>query len=1016
MQQRFHVFTKHHFNGWYTAQVLTHPNYTTYAATLKQAREELHEVLARELALKRITTPETDTFFEPLNQHALRLELNAVQNERLVRVPMRFTLFERPLKEKDLFEIWIPRIEKTFRIFDKDNIIPWSEEIVRGFFHLRQVESLLRYQYERNERLEALEVVYHGAGRYKVKKEDEKPDDDIFAFQESNPLKEVGVNLTLEASEGRLQRAHFREKPLQQLLSVLSGHQQRSLLLIGPSGVGKSALVHELAHRIALKQVPERLHNTNIWYVTGGRIIAGMKYLGEWQERCMRIIEEVRAEQGILYIDGILEVMMSGSLRSGLNVAQMLLPFLQKDDLVVIAEATPDALAMAEQLNAPFVQTFRRFPVPAFSAQESFSILERSAQKLGKENQILFTREALQRALDILARFGDANSLPGSGIRLIEQMAHLYPPGTQKRKLHPQDAIQAFSRSSGFPEALIDPDQNLDMDAVRQFFLDRIVGQDNPVRLLSNLIMLIKASLNDPQKPLGSFLFMGPTGVGKTESVLALTEYLFRDRKRLIRLDMSEYAAHGSAMRLVGGVDGEGDLTRKIREQPFSVVLLDEIEKADPSVFDILLQVLGEGRLTDTTGSTVHFTHAIVIMTSNLGAEQKNPVGFAGRTLKGLEAHYRDAAERFFRPEFINRIDFLVPFHPLDRDSLRRIAKMMLDQAIQREGFQRREIKVQYNDELLDHLVSIGYQPRYGARPMKRAIEQTVLVPLSRRLIRRKDAQAETFELYIDQEHLAILSNRNPSTPIPLPLRTVQLQHDNLWERYLGDLRRRLQSWEETPFLLQLRQQEHPLFGRFTRFLQDLHDIEWLSKRTPSTLPPDIQADLHARAIVLDAQRLQLEWDLSVARWLPSSPPTACSLFLHSPTLHPQSIRLMLRMADAYKQFAQELDLTLQIIEEPQRIALSFQGPLAALLRSEIGIHRLQIEDNASVDIILSETPQPPDLTTTEEDSPLPIRILTEDPPLLFDPLSSLEIHAPLTTLSSHLRTFLLMRFDFASD
>jgi hypothetical protein len=627
----------------------------------------------------------------------------------------------------------------------------------------------------------------------------------------------------------------------------------------------------------------------------------------------------------------------------------------------------------------------------------------------------LFTREALQRALDILARFGDSNALPGSGIRLIEQMAHLHPPSQQKRKLHPQDAIQAFSRASGFPEALIDPDQTLDMDGVRKFFSDRIIGQENPVRLLSNLITLIKASLNDPQKPLGSFLFMGPTGVGKTESVLALTEYLFRDRKRLLRLDMSEYSAPGAAMRLVGGVDGEGDLTRKLREQPFSVVLLDEIEKADPSVFDILLQVLGEGRLTDTTGSTVHFTHAIVIMTSNLGAEQKNPVGFAGRTLKGLEAHYREAAERFFRPEFINRIDFLVPFHPLERDSLRRIAKMMLDQAIQREGFQRREIKIQYNDELLDHLVSIGYQPRYGARPMKRAIEQTVLVPLSRRLIRRKDHQSETFELYLDQDHLAILSTRDQTTPIPLPLRTVQIQHDNLWERYLGDIRRRTQSWEETPFLRQLRQQEHPLFSRFGRFLQDLQDLEWLSKRAPSTLPPEIQTDLQERALALDTQRLALEWDLSLHQWLQSTHPTESTLFLHSTTLHPQSLRLMLRMADAYKNFAQDIGLNAQITEEAQRITLSLQGPLAALLRAEIGIHRLQIEDAPHIDLIVSETPQPPEITAipNEEDNTLPVRILTEEPPLLYDPLSSLEFHDPLSALHTHLRTFLLMRFDF---
>ncbi|MCB9644631.1 MAG: ATP-dependent Clp protease ATP-binding subunit [Myxococcales bacterium] len=1009
MQQRFHIFTQHHFNGWYTAQVLTHPDYAAYAPTLKQAREELQEVLARELALKRLVSNESDTFFETLNQHALRVDLNAVQNERLVRVPMRFTLFERPLKEKDLFEIWIPRLNKSFRIFDKENIIPWSEEIVRGYFHLRPVESLLAYQYERNERIEPLEVVYHGAGRYKVKKEKDDLDELFSLFEPKNPLLEVGVNLTQEASEGRLQRAQFREKEMQQLISVLSGHQQRSLLLVGNSGVGKTALVHELAARIAAKSVPERLLDTKIWYVTGSRIIAGMKYLGEWQERCLRIIEEVRSEQGILYVDGILEIMMAGSLRSGLNVAQMLLPFLQKDDIVVIAEATPDALAMAEQLNAPFVQTFRRFPVPAFSSQDSFAILERSAHRLGKENKAIFTREAIQRALDILARFGDANALPGSGIRLIEQMAHLYPPGEQKRKLHPPDAIKAFARSSGFPENLIDPEQKLDLPKVKQFFLDRIVGQKHPVQLLTNLIMLIKASLNDPLKPLGSFLFMGPTGVGKTESVLALAEYLFGDRKRLLRLDMSEYSSPGSSMRLVGGVDGEGDLTRKIREQPFSIVLLDEIEKADSSVFDLLLQVLGEGRLTDTTGSTVHFTHTIIIMTSNLGAEQKAPPGFAERTVKAVESHYREAAEKFFRPEFINRIDFLVPFHSLDQDALRKIAKMMLDKAIQREGFQRRQISIRYEDNLLDHLVSLGYQPRYGARPMKRAIEQSVLVPLSRRLIRRQEAQAEVFELYLEDDNLSILSDRGGSSPIPLPLKNVQLQHDNLWERYLGDIRRRIQSWEEAVSYKELRLAQSPLFTRFQEQIQAVEQLEWVSQRTPSKLAPEKQQELREQAFLFDAARLDLEWEFACYAWKQKAPPSKYTLHIHSPTLHPQALRLMLRLAEAYQQFAQSIGLEVQLSEESERITIDLQGPLATLFRLELGHHRLQLEEQHYA-VLVSESPQVNKEESGEEDEPL--RIITEDPPLLFDPLSGLEVRASLPELPKHMRTFLLTRIN----
>ena len=977
MQQRFHLFVQHHFNNWYTARVLTHPDYVAYGASLQAIREELQRVLAQELALKRILEEESETFFEEIKQHAIHLELNAVQNERLVRVPLRVTLLEIPSKEKDRFRVWIPRLQKSFQIYDQENIVPWAEEMVRGFFHLHPVETLLRYQYERNERVMALEVTYHGAGRYKKRAEkDHEPLDDDFDFLASeNPLQAVGIDLTKEAQEGRLQRAHFRDKAIQQMIRILSGTQQRSLLLVGHSGVGKTALVHELAAKIAAKQVPERLLDTPIWYVTGSRIIAGMRFLGEWQERCQKIIEEVRNQQGILYMDGILEVLMAGSKRSGLNVAQMLLPFIQKDDLVVIVEATPDALSVAEQQNMPFVQSFRRFQVPPFQASESFSILERSARRIAKEQRVIFSREAIHRALDTLARFGDADSLPGSGIRLIEQMGRLYPPSSEKRKLQARDAIKAFSQASGFPQSLIDPDQQLDIKALRSFFWERIIGQDQALELLLNLILLIKSGLNDPQKPLGSFLFMGPTGVGKTEAVLTLAEYLFGDRKRIFRFDMSEYSVPGSSLRLVGGDEGQGELTKKVREQPFAIILLDEIEKAESGVFDILLQVLGEGRLTDMTGSTVRFTHSIVIMTSNLGAQQKPPVGFGERTLHDLEEHYRDAAERFFRPEFINRIDFFVPFHPLEETSLTKIAKMMLDKALEREGFQRRKLSFSYDEGLLAQIVRRGYEPRYGARPMKRAIEQNVLIPLSRRLIRhRETTQPEHCQLYFDGEQLTILSNLGISMPLPPPLRPLHWQHDNLWERYLDDLQRRAQSWQESPILRNLRKEEDPLAARFDAILQEMEALALLSQRTPTKLPKERQQELADRALAFDLQRLALEWLLCCKAFLQKQPPSRYTMRLHTPTLHPQALRLQHHLRDAYHDLASALSIQCTLEEDAHDLVFHLEGALASLFRLESGRHLLLLDDQEAIPLIVSP------LTSSSEDdafsllfsSPLP--------------------------------------------
>jgi ATP-dependent Clp protease ATP-binding subunit ClpC len=301
-------------------------------------------------------------------------------------------------------------------------------------------------------------------------------------------------------------------------------------------------------------------------------------------------------------------------------------------------------------------------------------------------------------------------------------------------RVGPREVVRAYARMTGFPEALIDPAARLDVDAVRAFFRARVIGQPHVIDRLVQVIVLLKAGLDEPGRPLGSFLFMGPTGVGKTESALALTEYLFGDRRRLVRFDLGEYAAPGSALRLVDGPGGQGALTQAVREQPFSVVLLDEVEKADGGVHDLLLQVLGEGRLTDGTGRTVRFDHTLVVLTSNLGAVRRAAIGYGGGAARPAAAHYLDAAERFFRPELVNRIDHLVPFDVLSEDALAEIARLLLAQALEREGLTRRGVQVELDDAVVAHVVARGYDPRYGARPMKRAVEAEVIVPLARAL------------------------------------------------------------------------------------------------------------------------------------------------------------------------------------------------------------------------------------------------------------------------------------------
>ncbi len=1017
MQQRFHLFVRQHPNDWLTVSVLSHPRYAAFGPTIGPLKEQLAEVLSHELGEGRISA--TDAVFDDIGRRSLELELRAVQHDRLIRVPMRFTLLVRPLPKAgdDVFEVRIPRLDRVFRISGADNIRPWSEEIIRGHFHLDPVEALLPYQSARGERLDEVLVTWQRPKSKAALKRAAKQarataeEDDPFGFGHTprrTPLAQVGVELVEEARAGRIPRAELRDDLIERLLGILDAPHARSLLLLGPSGVGKTALVHELAHRVAEGRAPDRLHGVPIWHVTGGRIIAGMKYLGEWQARCQAIVEEVRACRGLLFVESPYELMTAGG-SDGMNVASFLLGPMRSGEITVIAEATPDGLLLAEQSGPGFVEALRRVPVPPFEPDAARAILERAAVRLSKEHKVRFTDAGLSRALDVLARFGDADALPGSGLELMGHMARL--PASEGRAaqrvedrpaLGPAEAVRAFARRSGFSERLIDPDVLLDADAIQRWFEERIIGQPDATELLTNLILVIKASLDDPQRPLGSFLFMGPTGVGKTESALTLAEYLFGDRERVIRFDMSEYGYPGSAARLVGVGRQEGDLTRKVREQPFCVLLLDEVEKADGEVFDILLQVLGEGRLTDGTGRTVRFGHAIVIMTSNLGASDRRRIGLGGiERPHAMAQHYREAAQAFFRPEFVNRVDFLVPFAPLDAPAVRGIARRMLDAALKREGFARRGITVRPRDEVLDLLMRHGFDPEYGARPMKRAVEQRVLVPLSRRLVLRQTSRPADFELYVHDGRVAVVDSTGPAGgPCPA-LAGLAASHDGLWRDRIRAIRARLQQWDQSRLLHDLRaagaedEAALALPRRVEAARAAIVDLDPLGEA------PDAAAVARRQQAgeAMDAILRTLEWDLCLAALETRDDIT---LAIDSPTLHPAGRAAAERLAAAYAAWGEARGFTVERGERDGVWQVSVAGPSAGtLLGLEVGRHRLMPEDDAdrAVDLWVRAEGEAPDAT---------VREISGD--TLWDPTAEVERPVGLDGLSAALDDFLLAR------
>ena len=764
MKQRFHLFLQEHATGWSTGSILTHPTYASHGPRPSVIRRELQEVLRADLAELSSHSLGT-TYFADLVHKPVSLEVKAVEHDRLVVVPMRFSVVWYPVGD-DCFEVRVPRLSLVFRIYGEDNVVPWAQERIAGALHLQTVEQVLAYEYQVTELIEELEVVPGKPPRAKARAQANR-----LEAGPTSPLASMGLEWVSEAKGGHLPRAEYRDDTLAELEAILASRSRPAALLVGPSGGGKTAVVQELAHRLALGTAHERLRGAELWSIPGSRFVAGARFLGEWQARAQAIVSHLRAERSVLYAGSLLElVTVAPGRESGLGLAQFLLGPIVAGELVIVAEASTDELALVEARQPAFARAFQRVPLAPLPQVDTVALLEKRAKRLEKEHALEWGPGAVSAALDVVARYGDGDGLPGSALGLMERMARLGSSGAAKAppsasttparpRLGPSDAVRAFARQSGFPEVMIDPARRLDIDEVRTHFRRQVIGQDAAVERLVQVILLLKAGLNDPGRPLGSFLFMGPTGVGKTESALALTEYLFGDRKRLVRFDLGEYAAPGSALRLVDGADGQGALTRPVREQPFSVVLLDEVEKADSGVHDLLLQVLGEGRLTDGTGRTVRFDHTLLIMTSNLGAARRSPVGYGESGARPPAAHYLEAAERFFRPELVNRIDHLVPFAELEGAGLRQIARLLLQQAIQREGLARRHLEVVLTEPVVDLVVARGFDVRYGARPMKRAVESEVMVPLARALV-GGGYEGQTLTLGVAGEALTITPSR----------------------------------------------------------------------------------------------------------------------------------------------------------------------------------------------------------------------------------------------------------------
>lgn len=582
--------------------------------------------------------------------------------------------------------------------------------------------------------------------------------------------------------EGRGRRAWLVEAELAQLAEMLV---EQSVLLVGPSGVGKSALVHELVRRRAEFQ----LAATPFYETSGSRLIFGEVTFGGWQERCEKLLQELGKLKAILHLGNLQELLESARHSSNpYGVAGFLRPYLAGRRLQVVAEASPEQLAYVEREYPQFLEAFTIMQLEPCDGGRSRQILKGLHPDLPEE-----TREAV---VELHERFASLSAAPGWPVRFLDNVLR------RRREPGRADVVEFFSRQTGLPLLFLEDSLPFEPSQVRAWFNQRLHGQEPAVERVVDRLSAFKNGLTRPNRPIASFLLLGPTGVGKTELARCLAEFVFQDRARVTRLDMSEYADPWSIRRLIGGEE-VGLLVARVRDRPFQVLLFDELEKAHPDFFDLLLQMLGDARLSDDSGRLADFSNCLILMTSNLGAQSflKGSLGLRERSQQG---NFMEAVRAAFRPELLNRIDEIIPFAPLCPETVLRICRDELRRLPGREGLRTRPVEAHLAEGVDRYLAEQGYSKLYGARPLKRALDRMLLAPLSQQLNRHPSHLPLKLDIQLRPGGLSVTA-----TPLAtLEKATAVEARQRECNAAISQLRRRYRRFEGGPAITDLRNEK----------------------------------------------------------------------------------------------------------------------------------------------------------------------------------------------------------------
>lgn len=644
--------------------------------------------------------------------------------------------------------------------------------------------------------------------------------------KKASALEQTANDLTKQ----KFSRAYEVEDAVARLAEALTDKAARSVLLVGKAGVGKTAVFNELVRR----RGEFGLGSTPFWATSGSRLVAGMSGFGMWQERCDAAWREAEKTNAVVHFGNLVELMDTGKYEGNTQgVASFFRQRFMSSQALAVVECTPEQLSLIEREDPALLKVFLQFKIEEPSDEAGRSILKQYAENYPRSGAVSDRKELKRQArsprsntplittagLDTLdrlhRRYAGYSAYPGRPLRFLRGLLQDRVIAHAGEPLDAHEVTETFAKETGLPLFLLDETAAYDSRQTFAWFAERVIGQDQAIGLIVDLLATVKAGLTRPRRPIASLLFVGPTGVGKTMMAKSLARFFFGDEGRIARFDMSEYADALAVTRLVGSaVGGEGTLTARVREQPFSVVLFDEFEKAHASFFDLLLQTLGEGRLTDGRGRLADFSNSIVIMTSNLGAERfrRSRLGFHAQLdaeqkyFRAAQKHFTRAVQDFLRPEILNRMDHIVPFLPLARDMVEHIAERELSLIEQRDGVRLRGVNLRVEKAVVESLARRGYDSRYGARPLTRMIERELLLPLATQLNSRpptKKAEQLTADVTVEGTQLCVhLIEHTQKRSASLPPGDESNQAAQV--RRLEDIRRCVQRLERSPAVIQL--------------------------------------------------------------------------------------------------------------------------------------------------------------------------------------------------------------------